>query len=81
VFVLIIQYVLGLKMHNANLNPNFENNSAYQVAKISHELTARGLTDDTFQTLYHHTVGLAIDDSRISMIFSFPSTPTETRPS
>ncbi|HEY3301017.1 MAG TPA: SagB/ThcOx family dehydrogenase [Methylophilaceae bacterium] len=40
-----------------------------------------GLTDDTFQTIYHFTVGLPIDDPRLSTVFTFQSTPTETRPS
>jgi SagB-type dehydrogenase family enzyme len=38
-----------------------------------------GLADNTFQTIYHFTVGFPIEDSRISTVFTFQSTTTETR--
>jgi nitroreductase len=44
-----------------------------------HELL--GLTDDTFQTIYHFTVGLALDDTRIENIPTSTLTPMQARTS
>ncbi|MFA7350519.1 MAG: SagB family peptide dehydrogenase [Methylotenera sp.] len=44
-----------------------------------HELF--GLTDNTFQTIYHFTVGLALDDTRIENIPTSTLTPMQARTS